>query len=60
MKTSHYHELLALTFGGKCIASRTLPDYPIARIRTGQFTPDDGHAWVTEFAVSAVDDEHSQ
>ncbi len=56
----HYHGLLALAFGGKCIASRTLPDYPIARIRTGQFTPDDGHAWVTEFAVSAVDDEHSQ
>ena len=29
----------ALAFGGQCIAERTLPDYPIARIRTGQVHP---------------------
>ena len=45
----------ALAFGGMCIAKRPLPDYPIARIRTGQFTPDDGPTWQAEFAVGAVE-----
>ena len=31
--------IAALAFGGRCIAEHPLPDYPIARIRTGQFTP---------------------
>ncbi len=56
----HYHELLALAFDGKCVATRTLPDYPIAGIRTGQFTPDDGHIWVAEFPVGAVEDEQDR
>ena len=28
-----------------------LPDYPIAKIRTGQFTPEQGQLWAVEFAV---------
>ncbi len=51
----HYAGTAALTFGGMCIAKRSLPDWPIARIRTGQFTPDDGRIWMTEFPVDAVE-----
>ena len=51
----HSGGLAALAFGGRCIAERALPDYPIARIRTGQFTPDDGRLWEAEFPVGAVD-----
>ena len=51
----HYAGNAALTFGGMCIARRSLPDWPIARIRTGQFTPDDGRIWMTEFPVDAVE-----
>ena len=43
----------ALAFGGMCITKRPLPDYPIARIRTGQFTPDEGQIWKVEFPVHA-------
>ena len=55
-----YHGLAALAWGGRCIATRTLPGYPIARVRTGQFTPEDGHVWVAEFAVGAVEDEQNR
>ena len=34
----------ALTQGGMCIAAMQLPDYPVAAVRTGQFTSD-GEAW---------------
>ena len=40
--------------GDKCMAQRPLPDYPVAHIRTGQFTPDDGQIWKAEFPVGAV------
>ena len=43
----------ALAFGGRCIAKRQLPDYPIIRIRTGQFTPDEGQIWKVKFPVRA-------
>ena len=33
---------------GQCIAMRELPDYPIARIRTGQFS-DEGAVWEEDF-----------
>ena len=33
---------------GQCIAMRELPDYPIARIRTGQFS-DEGVVWEEDF-----------
>ena len=55
-----YHGLAALAWGGRCMATRALPDYPIARIRTGQFTPDDGHVCVAEFSVGAVEDEQDR
>ena len=55
-----YHGLAALAWGGRCIATRTLPGYPIVRVRTGQFTPEDGHVWVAEFAVGAAEDEQNR
>ena len=47
----------ALVFGGMCIEERQLPDYPIARIETGQFIPGEGQIWKVEFPVPAVRDE---
>ena len=32
-------------FDGKCVIMRTLPDYPIAAIETGQWTPGEGRLW---------------
>ena len=48
----HHGGTAALAFGRKCIVERPLPDYPIVRIRTGQFTPDDGRIWEAEFPVA--------
>ena len=39
--------------GGKCIAQVSLPDYPITRIRTGQYIPDSGQVWKAEFPVGS-------
>ena len=36
-------------FDGKCLASVPLPDYPIARINTGQWIPGEGKLWEDEF-----------
>ena len=36
--------------GGKCVATLDLPDYPIDRIRTGQFVSGEGAIWRAEFA----------
>ena len=52
-----YGNTAALAFGGRCIAERTLPDYPIARIRTGQFTPEGDQIWMAEFPVGAAERE---
>ena len=38
-------------FDGKCLASVPLPEYAIARIRTGQYVPDSGALWEVEFPV---------
>ena len=38
--------------GGKCVASRELPPYPIERIRTGQFVSGEGRVWSAEFPVA--------
>ena len=54
-----YGEYAALDFGGQCIMEHPLPDYPIARIRTGQFTPEGDQIWMAEFPVGAVKDEPS-
>ena len=37
--------------GDKCVAERDLPDYPIERIRTGQFVGGEGRVWGVEFPV---------
>ena len=42
---------LGMSFGGKCLMTRSLPDYKITNIRTGQFTREDGqwkHFWEAE------------
>ena len=52
-----YGKTAALDFGGRCIAKYPLPDYPIARIRTGQFTPEGAPIWMAEFPVGAVEGE---
>ena len=36
----------------RCVVERTLPGYPIARIRTGQYT-EDGRLWEAEYRVGA-------
>ena len=55
----HYAGSDAPVLGGRCIAERPLPDYPIVRIRTGQFTPGDGRIWEAEFPVGAMEGEPS-
>ena len=50
-----YGNTAALVFGGRCIAEQPLSDYPIARIRTGQFTPAGDQIWVVEFPVGTVE-----
>ena len=51
----HYGEHAALAFGGQCIMGRTLPDYPIARIWTGQLAPEGDQIWMAAFPVGAVE-----
>ena len=34
---------------GKCLAAVPLPDYPLARIRTGQHIPGQGNLWQADF-----------
>ena len=36
--------------GGRCVAIAPLPDYPVALVRTGQFTAGEGQLWAVEFA----------
>ena len=35
---------------GACVAIAALPDYEIARVRTGQFTPGEGNKWESTFS----------
>ena len=56
----HYGEYAALAFGGQCIAQRTLPDYSIARIQTGQFAPEGDLIWIAAFPVGAMEGEPSR
>ena len=39
-----------LRYEGRCMASVRLPDYPVARARTGQFNADGGRLWEGEIA----------
>ena len=38
--------------GDKCVAERELPEYPIDRIRTGQFVSGEGRLWGAEFPAA--------
>ena len=38
-------------YEGRCLVSVPLPDYAIASIHTGQYTPDAGRLWEVQFAV---------
>ena len=40
--------------GGRCARQTPLPDYPIARIRTGQFSSEQGRLWVSEFPARVL------
>ena len=40
---------------GKCLAAAPLPDYPIARIRTGQHIPGRGQLWQADFPARPAD-----
>ena len=37
-------------FDGKCLAAVPLPDYPIKKVRTGQYVPGQGDLWSVEFS----------
>jgi len=58
-RREHGHESLNFTFAppagvvfnGKCMVTRRLPDYPIARIETGQWVPGGERVWDAEIAV---------
>lgn len=41
-------------FDGRCITQEPLPDYPVARIRTGQWIPGEGSIWQAEFRVGGA------
>ena len=56
----HYGNTAALAFGGQCIMEYPLPDYPVARIRTGQFTPEGDQIWMAEVPVGAVEGEQGR
>ena len=40
---------------GKCLAVAPLPDYPLARIRTGQHSPGAGQLWQADFPARPSD-----
>ncbi len=40
-------------FDGRCAARASLPDYPVASIRTGQSAEGSGESWRAEFALNA-------
>lgn len=37
--------------GGECLALVALPDWPLARLRTGQYRPGEGEAWGAEITL---------
>ena len=43
-----WDEVLASTFDGVCMATRELPDYPIANVATGQFSAGEAAHWRIE------------
>ena len=47
-----YFRSLGVMWDGKCLAVANLPDYEIARIRTGQYIPGQEHLWKAEFPAT--------
>ena len=47
-KMAPHDAALIARFGGRCVASRQLPDFPIAYLRTGQYAGG-AQLWVAEF-----------
>ncbi len=47
----NWDNLNAIHSKGKCVGAVQLPDYPIVRIRTGQFIPSKGPIWQEEFSL---------
>ena len=43
-----------VVFGGKCMARRELPSYPIRKIATGQDAPGGGRLWAGEAAIGGA------
>ena len=39
-------------FDGKCLAAVPLPNYPIKKVRTGQYVPGQGELWLAEFSAA--------
>ena len=39
-------------FDGKCLAAVALPDYPVKKVRTGQYVPGQGDLWSVELALA--------
>ena len=44
-------------FDGKCLATVSLPNYPIKEIRTGQHIPGQGHLWLAELITATAPDK---
>ena len=55
-----YGNTATLALGGQCIMEYPLPNYPIARIRTGQFTPEGDQIWMAEFPARAAEGEQGR
>ena len=47
----NWDNLNAIHSKGKCVGAVQLPDYPIVRIRTGQYIPSKGPIWQEEFSL---------
>ena len=52
-----YGSMLLPDLGGRCMVQRRLPDYPIARMSTGQHTSSGGQIWKAEIPVRAISGE---
>ena len=46
-----------LLFDGQCLISVPLPDYPVVRIRTGQYAPGQGELWAVELNFAGVEEQ---
>ena len=57
---AHHGNTTALALARQCIAEHPLPDYPVARIRTGQFTPAGDQIWMAEFPVRTAEGEQGR